>query len=75
MDLACCHGNRYDVIRALKVLPNNRVAKILGSLSTRDFETQTATGSDPFSLSTCFHSTTFIVLSIFSPLEMISIKI
>ena len=28
MDLACCHGNRYDVISALKVLPKNRVAKI-----------------------------------------------
>ena len=28
MDLACCHGNRYDVISALKVLPNNRVVKI-----------------------------------------------
>ena len=28
MDLACCHGSRYDVISALKVLPNNRVAKI-----------------------------------------------
>ena len=67
MDLACCHGNRYDVIRA--------VAKILGSLSTRDIETRTATGSDPFPLSTCLHSTTFIALSIFSPLEMISIKI
>ena len=26
--LACCHGNRYDVISALKVLPNSRVAKI-----------------------------------------------
>ena len=24
----CCRGNRYDVITALKVLPNNRVAKI-----------------------------------------------
>ena len=39
------------------------------------FEMQTATGSDLFSLSTCLQSTTFIVLSIFSPLEMISIKI
>ena len=29
MDLACCHGNRYDVISTLKVLLNNRVAKIL----------------------------------------------
>ena len=28
MDLVCCHGNRYDVIRVRKVLPNNRVAKI-----------------------------------------------
>ena len=28
MDVACCHGNRYDVMSALKVLPNNRVAKI-----------------------------------------------
>ena len=28
MDLACCRGNRYDVISALKVLPNDRVAKI-----------------------------------------------
>ena len=28
MDLACCHGNRYDVISSLKVLTNNRVAKI-----------------------------------------------
>ena len=28
MDLACCRGNRYDVMSALKVLPNNRVAKI-----------------------------------------------
>ena len=28
MDPTCCHGNRYDVASALKVLPNNRVAKI-----------------------------------------------
>ena len=41
----------------------------------RVFETRTATGSEPFSLLTCFHSTTFILLGIFSPLEMISIKI
>ena len=26
--MACCRGNRYDVTSALKVLPNNRVAKI-----------------------------------------------
>ena len=49
--------------------------KVLGSLSKRVFETRTSTGSEPFSLLTCLHSTTFILLSIFSPLEMISIKI
>ena len=48
---------------------------ILGSLSTRFFETRTATGSELFSPLTCLHTTTFTSLSIFSPLEMISIKI
>ena len=47
----------------------------LGSLSTRVFETRTATGSELFSLLTCPHTTTFTLLSIFSPLEMNSIKI
>ena len=28
MDLESCHGDRYAVISALKVLSNNRVAKI-----------------------------------------------
>ena len=31
MDLACCHGNRYDVISTLKVLPNNRATSFPGS--------------------------------------------
>ena len=26
MNLAYCHGNQYDIISTLKVLPNNRVA-------------------------------------------------
>ena len=39
------------------------------------FETRTATGSELFSLFTCLHTTTFTLLNIFSPLEMISIKI
>ena len=47
---------------------------IVGSLSTRVFETRTATGSEIFSLLTCPHTTTFTLLSIFSLLEM-SIKI
>ena len=47
----------------------------LGSLSTHVFETRTATGSELFSLLTGFHTTTFTLLSIFSPLEMISTKI
>ena len=40
----------------------------------RVFETRAATGSELFSLLTCLHTTTFTLLSIFSPLEMISIK-
>ena len=47
----------------------------IGSLSTRVFETRTATGSELFSLLTCLDTTTFTFLSIFSPLEMISIRI
>ena len=43
-------------------------------LSTRVFETRTATGSELFSLLTCPHTTTFTLLSIFSPLEISSIK-
>ena len=49
--------------------------KTIGSLSTRVFETRTATGSELFSLLACPHTTTFTLLSMFSPLEMNSIKI
>ena len=45
------------------------------SLNTRGFEMRTATGSELFSLLTCPHTTTFALLSIFSLLEMSSIKI
>ena len=48
---------------------------LLGSLSTRVFETRTVTGSELFSLLTCPHTTTFTLLNIFSPLETSSIKI
>ena len=41
----------------------------------RVLETSTATGSELFSLFTWPHTTTFTLLSIFSPLEMSSIKI
>ena len=47
----------------------------IGSLSTRVFETRTATGSDLFSLLTSLDTTTFTLSSIFTPLEMISIEI
>ena len=48
---------------------------ILGSLSVCVFETWTATGSELFSLLICPHTTTFTLLSIFSPSEISSIKI
>ena len=43
--------------------------------STRVFETRTATGSELFSLLTYPYTITFLLLSIFSSLEMSSIKI
>ena len=43
-------------------------------MSTRVFETRTSTGSELFSLLTSLYTATFALLSIFSPLEMISIK-
>ena len=49
--------------------------ELVWSLSTRVFETRTATGSELFSLLTCLYTTTFTWLSILSPLEMIRIKI
>ena len=41
----------------------------------RLLETRTATGTELFSLLTCLNTTTSTLLSIFSPLEMISMKI
>ena len=41
----------------------------------RVFEMRKATGSELFSLLTCFHATTLTLLSTFSPLEMTSTKI
>ena len=71
-------GNLQFVARVDKrVKEDTRVRKDLriGSLSTSVFETRTPTGSELFSLLTCLHTTTFALLSIFSPLEIISIKI
>ena len=55
----------------------NRVDRVfqpaIWELKPRVFETRTATGSELFSLLTCHHTTTFTLLSIFPPLEMISI--
>ena len=66
----------YRLVRHFLFLPHfNVICDLLGSLSTRVFETRTATGSELFSLLTCPHTTTFTLLSMFSPLEMNSIKI
>ena len=63
----CTSGRRSES------MPVNE--QLLGRLSTRVFEKRTATGSELFSILTCFHMTTFTLLSIFSPLERINIKI
>ena len=53
----------------------NLFAVSVSATGTRVCETRTVTGSDLFSLLTCPHTTTFALLSIFSPLETSSIKI
>ena len=45
------------------------------TLSTRVFETRTVVGSELFSLLTCPHTSIFTLPSVFSSLEMCSIKI
>ena len=50
-----------------------RSSKTLGSLSTHDFETRTASGSELFSLITCLHTITCTAKYV-SRLGMISIK-
>ena len=61
---------------SFRPLPSNLPPwKVLGSSRTSVFETRTRTGSELFSLLTCLHTTTFTLLSIISPLEMIRIQI
>ena len=57
------------------MLSSNFNQATVGSLSMRVFETRTATGSALFSLLTYPHTTTFTLLSVFSPLEISGIKI
>ena len=66
---------RPTMLRYVALACCDRLAGALGSLSTRVFEMRTATGSELFLLLTCPHTTTFTLLSIFSLLEMSSIKI
>ena len=65
---------RLDSFKLAWHVKPRRNISILGSLSTRIFKTRTATGSELFSLLTRLHTTTFTLPSIFSPLEIISIK-
>ena len=64
------HKNRVGYT----ALPSSR-SLLKGNLSTRVFETRTATGSELFSLLTCLYTTTVTSPSIFSLLETISIKL
>ena len=70
-------GNNYNAPLSQIVKLQNKVIRVvndvplmesIGSLSTRVFETRTATGSELFSLLTCPHTTTSTLLSILSPL-------
>ena len=73
--LACLGDNtRYSKtsIKVIERVHHCVFLLLLGSLSTRVFETRTATGSELISLLTYPHTTTFTLLSIFSPSLKIS---
>ena len=85
----CCTEDGWEMFKKFKKHVHNRcsshltyflVASVLVAiavvvcLSTRVFETRTATGSELFSLLTCPHRTPFTLLRIFSPSEMSVIK-
>ena len=52
-----------------------RAVMILGSTAPEVFEPRTTTGSGMFSYLTCLHTATFILLTIFSLAETVSLKI
>ena len=64
-----CRENWKFIIWCSRPLHNFR------ELKHARFETRAATVSELFSRLTCLHTTTFTLLSIFSPLEMIGIQI
>ena len=68
-------GHLSNSLLTLLLIVKVRLCHTIGSLSTPVFERWTATGSEVFSLVTCLHTTTLTLLSIFSPLEIIGIKI
>ena len=52
-----------------------RAKKILGSLSKNVFERRTSTGSEAFSLFICLDTTKFVLLSFFSPIKTIYLRV
>jgi len=62
-----------NVHKTLK-LYNWILVNLIGDFSTPVFETRTVAGSELLSLLTCPHTAIFTLLSIFSSLEMSSIK-
>ena len=54
---------------------SRRESKILGSLSKGVFERRTATGNETFSLFTRLGATIFVILSVFTLIEKIYLKI
>ena len=72
-----CRTIRGHVVIRSNLIGHYSVGPVyyIGSLNTRVFETRTATGRELFSLLTCLHTTIFTLLSIFSPLEMVNIKV
>ena len=69
----CCHwGTRLNTGNMRTSLSSR---KILGSLSKGVFERRTVTGNETFSLFTHLGATVFVVLSVFTGIEAIYLKI
>ena len=70
-----CRGTDVMLIVTSSFSNSSVFSTTIGNLSTRVFETRTATGSELFSILTRLHTTAFALPSILSPLEMLGIKI
>ena len=66
----------YSLCTVNIIAPTQRFSKYtIGSLSKDVFERRTSTGSEAFSLFICLDTTKFVLLSFFSPMKTIYLRV